>query len=43
MTVAAPTYMKLENIRLYVIAKLAWIREQQKRLQQQDRETSRVF
>ena len=43
VTVAAPGYMKLENIRLFVIAKVAWIREQQKRLQLQDRETSRVF
>lgn len=43
VTVAAPAYMKLENIRLFVIAKVAWIREQQKRLQLQDRETSRVF
>lgn len=41
--VAAPAYMKLETIRLFVIAKVAWIREQQKRLQLQDRETSRVF
>ena len=43
VTVAAPAYMKLENIRLFVIAKVAWIREQQKRLELQDRETSRVF
>ncbi len=43
VTVAAPAYMKLENIRLFLIAKVAWIREQQKRLQLQDRETSRVF
>ena len=33
VTVAAPAYMKLENIRLFVIAKVVWIREQQKRLQ----------
>lgn len=43
VTIASPAYMKLETIRLFVIAKLAWIREQQKRLQLQDRETSRVF
>jgi predicted metal-dependent hydrolase len=43
VTVAAPAYIKLENIRLFVLAKVAWIREQQKRLQLQDRETTRVF
>jgi predicted metal-dependent hydrolase len=43
VAVAAPAFMKLESIRLFVIAKVAWIREQQKRLQLQDRETSRVF
>ncbi len=43
VTVAAPAYMKPENIRLFVIAKVTWIREQQKRLQLQDRETNKVF
>jgi predicted metal-dependent hydrolase len=41
--VAAPQGMPLDTIRLFVIAKLAWIRSQQRKLQAQDRESPREF
>lgn len=41
--VAAPQGMPLDTIRLFVIAKLAWIRAQQRKLQSQDRESPREF
>ena len=41
--VAAPQGMPLDTIRLFVIAKLAWIRSQQRKLQSQDRESPREF
>jgi predicted metal-dependent hydrolase len=41
--IAAPTRMSLETIRLYVIAKLDWIKKQQKKLQGQERETPREY
>lgn len=41
--VAAPQGMPLETIRLFVIAKLAWIRSQQRKLQTQEREPPREF
>ena len=41
--VAAPQSMALETIRLFVIAKLGWIRSQQRKLQSQERETPREF
>lgn len=39
--VAAPTRMKVENVRLYVISKLDWIKKQQRQLREQKRETQR--
>lgn len=41
--IAAPTRMSLDTIRLYAIAKLDWIKKQQKKLQGQERETPREY
>ncbi len=41
--VSAPTGMELENIRLFVISKLGWIKQQQKRFQGQAREAPREY
>lgn len=41
--VAAPQGMALDTLRLFVIARLAWIRAQQRKLQAQERETPREF
>ena len=41
--VAAPARTSLDALRVYVISKLAWIRQQQKKLQDQTRETPREF
>lgn len=41
--IAAPIRMKLDNIRLYAISKLDWIKTQQKQLREQKRETQREY
>lgn len=41
--IAAPAGMELETIRLFAIAKLAWIRRQQRKIIAQERETPREF
>lgn len=41
--VAAPQSMALDTIRLFVVAKLGWIRSQQRKLQAQARERPREF
>lgn len=41
--IAAPKRMGMEAIRLFAISKLAWIKKQQRKLNQQDRETPRDF
>jgi predicted metal-dependent hydrolase len=41
--VAAPEHMPLDTIRVFLIAKLAWIRAQQRKLQSQQREPAREF
>ena len=41
--VAAPESMPLDTIRLFVVAKLGWIRSQQRKLLAQERETVREF
>lgn len=41
--IAAPTWMSLATIRLYTIAKLEWIKKQQNKLQEQERETPREY
>lgn len=41
--ISAPSRMKLDTIRVFAISKLAWIRQQQKRLREQERETPREY
>lgn len=41
--IAAPARMTLETIRLFAIGKLGWIRQQQQKLREQDRETPREY
>jgi predicted metal-dependent hydrolase len=41
--VSAPLHMSLDTIRVFVISKLAWIKQQQKKLQEQLRETPREY
>lgn len=41
--IAAPLHMKLDTIRVFVISRLAWIRNQQHRMQVQERETPRQY
>lgn len=40
---AAPARMKLDTIRLFAISKLGWIRQQQKKLREQERESPREY
>jgi predicted metal-dependent hydrolase len=41
--ISAPLRMKLETIRVYAISKLGWIKQQQKKLRGQERETPREY
>jgi predicted metal-dependent hydrolase len=41
--ISAPLRMKLETIRVYAIAKLGWIKQQQRKLRAQRRETPREY
>lgn len=41
--IAAPARMSLNTIRLFAISKLDWIKQQQKKLQAQERETPREY
>ncbi len=41
--IAAPAWMELDTIRLFAISKLAWIRQQQKKVRAQERETPREY
>lgn len=41
--VSAPARMNLDTIRIYVISKLEWIKEQQRKFQAQERETPREY
>lgn len=41
--IAAPKRMKVDTIRLYAISKLGWIKKQQQKLREQERETPREF
>jgi predicted metal-dependent hydrolase len=43
VTLSAPITMRLEVVRAYAISRLVWIREQQKKLNAQARETPRQF
>lgn len=41
--IAAPERMSLDTIRVFAISKLPWIRQQQRKLQEQERETPREY
>jgi hypothetical protein len=41
--IAAPAQMNLDTIRVFAISKLGWIKQQQKKLQDQERETPREY
>jgi predicted metal-dependent hydrolase len=41
--IAAPLRMSLDTIRIFAISKLGWIKQQQKKLNEQERETSREY
>jgi predicted metal-dependent hydrolase len=41
--ISAPSRMSLDTIRVFAISKLDWIKQQQKKLREQERETSREY
>jgi predicted metal-dependent hydrolase len=41
--IAAPRRMSMDTIRVFAISKLAWIKQQQRKFQQQERETPREY
>ena len=41
--ISAPSRMSLDNIRAFAISKLGWIKQQQQKLQRQERETPREY
>jgi predicted metal-dependent hydrolase len=41
--IAAPERMSLDTVRVFAIAKLPWIKKQQQKLREQERETPRVY
>ena len=41
--VSAPQHMSLDTIRVFVISKLVWIKQEQRKLRSQERETPREF
>jgi predicted metal-dependent hydrolase len=41
--ISAPMHMALDTIRVFAISKLAWIKQQQKKLREQERETPREY
>ncbi|RYD31665.1 MAG: DUF45 domain-containing protein, partial [Verrucomicrobiaceae bacterium] len=43
VTIAAPSRLSLDTIRVFAISKLAWIRRQQQKLLDQERETPREY
>ena len=43
VTIAAPAHMAIDTIRVFAITKLAWIRKQQAKLQEQEREAPREY
>ena len=43
ISVSAPDYMQLDTVRLFALARLEWIRQQQQKLAQQQREPEREF
>ena len=43
VTIAAPSHLSLDSIRVFAITKLGWIRQQQKKIREQERETSHEY
>lgn len=43
VTISAPSRMKPDAIRVFAVSQLAWIRRQQRKLQEQERETPREY
>ena len=43
LRISAPSRMSLDTIRVFAISKLGWIRQQQRKLQEQERETPREY
>jgi predicted metal-dependent hydrolase len=43
VTIAAPRHLSISAIRAFAIGKLSWIRQQQRKLQDQERETPREY
>src|SRR5207244_10992138 len=41
--ISAPLRMNLDTIRVFAISKLGWIKQQQKKLQEQERDTPREY
>src|SRR3954471_8993917 len=41
--IAAPERMSLDTVRVFAIAKLPWIKKQQRKLREQERETPREY
>ncbi len=41
--ISAPSHMSLDTIRIFAISKLVWIKQQQRKLLEQDRETPREY
>jgi predicted metal-dependent hydrolase len=41
--IAAPSRMSLDTIRVFAVSKLGWIKQQQKKLREQERETPREY
>src|SRR6266478_8014256 len=41
--IAAPERMSLDTVRVFAIAKLPWIKKQQRKLREQERETAREY
>lgn len=43
VTISAPSRLSLDTIRVFAISKLGWIKQQQQKLQEQERETPREY
>jgi predicted metal-dependent hydrolase len=41
--ISAPLWMKLDTIRVFAISKIEWIKKQQRRMREQERETPREY
>src|SRR5436309_8425505 len=41
--ISAPSRMSLDTIRVFAVSKLGWIKQQQKKLREQERETPREY